>query len=164
MEQSPNVKIISAVIIIILILGLSYVLYTNYKPAVERSPMSDNTKDTSEVVMVENTPMVNGVLSAPTGFPQEIPLESGAIIESATTKYPGGIATQLSASYKSSKTLAQKYTEYKNYMTAAGYQITESGNGSTLKAIFGTDSNVNLSVVISSSIDGTLVQISYLLK
>ncbi len=114
--------------------------------------------------MVKNTPMVNGIISVPVGFPQGIPLESGSLIESATTQYPGENVQQLSISYRSSKTIAQKYTEYKDYMNQAGYSLTEGNKSAPVRAIFGTKENTNLSVAISSSEGKTLVQLSYLLK
>src|SRR3989344_4196668 len=116
------------------------------------------------VSVVEKTPMSNGVLPAPKGLPQGIPLEGGKILESATTQYPGQNARQLSASYRSSKTVSQKYTEYKNYLLSAGYKITEGSLTAPVRAIFGTKADANLSVAISRSDGTTLVQLSYLLK
>ncbi|MDP3763951.1 MAG: hypothetical protein Q8Q92_04970 [bacterium] len=156
-EQSQNIKTISAVMIL-LILGVGFVLFGKYRNS------NGNTNDKSAIVMVENTLMTGGVLLAPAGFPQEIPLEGGEILESATTQYPEQNTKQLSVSYQSSKTITQKYAEYRDYMTASGYQITKEGAGSPAKIIFGTKNNADLSVVVSSSEGGTLVQLSYLLK
>ena len=164
-EQSQNTKIISAVVVIFLILGIGYVLFGKYRaPGEVNRQASDDSDDQEFIVMVENTPMVNGTLSVPAGFPQDIPIEIGGVLESATTHYPAQDAEQLSVSYQSSRTIAQKYGEYKNYMTASGYQITEGDVSSQVRAIFGTKENVNLSVVISSLEKRTLVQLSYLLK
>ena len=167
MEQSSQIKTISAIIIILLVLGAGFLLFLKYRTSSlnqENSPTSGGTNGEPATVVVKNTPMVNGIISVPVGFPQGIPLESGSLIESATTQYPGENVQQLSISYRSSKTIAQKYTEYKDYMNQAGYSLTEGNKSAPVRAIFGTKENTNLSVAISSSEGKTLVQLSYLLK
>ena len=164
--EPQNTKLILAIIVILLVLGIGYILFARYSvPREENEEVaSDLSNDQGSMVVVENTPLVNGVLSVPAGFPQDIPLEKADIIESATTDYPDQNAKQLSVSYKSSKTIAQKYSEYKTYMTQAGYSLTEGGTNTPVRAIFGSKVGANLSVAISSSGGKTLVQISYLLK
>ena len=167
MEQPPQIKTISAIIIILLVLGAGFLLFLKYRTSSlnqENSPTSGGTNGESAIVVVKNTPMVNGIISVPVGFPQGIPLESGSLIESSTTQYPGENVQQLSISYRSSKTIAQKYTEYKDYMNQAGYSLTEGNKSAPVRAIFGTKENTNLSVAISSSEGKTLIQLSYLLK
>ena len=167
MEQPPQIKTISAIIIILLVLGAGFLLFLKYRTSSlnqENSPTSGGTNGEPATVVVKNTPMVNGIISVPVGFPQGIPLESGSLIESATTQYPGESIQQLSISYRSSKTIAQKYTEYKDYMNQAGYSLTEGNKSAPVRAIFGTKENTNLSVAISSSEGKTLIQLSYLLK
>lgn len=156
--QNKNLQTISAVVIVLLVLGAGYFLFQKYKTPADignQEPM---------VVVVENTQMINGVIAAPAGFPQDIPFEKGHILESAVTRYPEQNAKQLSVSYQSPKTVAQKYAEYKNYMGQAGYTITEGDPNAPVRAIFGTKTDANLSVVISNPDDITLVQLSYLLK
>ena len=169
MEQSQNTqntKTVLLVVAILLVLGASYLLLGKERIPGESSQQvpipSDNQKPV--MVVVKNTPMINGAVSAPVGFPQDVPLENGSLIESATTEYPRENAQQLSLSYQSSKTIAEKYAEYKKYMTASGYKITEGGTNSPVRAIFGTREDANLSVVISRAEGKTLVQLSYLLK
>ena len=167
MEQPPQIKTISAIIIILLVLGAGFLLFLKYRTSSlnqENSPTSGGTNGEPATVVVKNTPMVNGIISVPVGFPQGIPLESGSLIESSTTQYPGENVQQLSISYRSSKTIAQKYTEYKDYMNQAGYSLTEGNKSAPVRAIFGTKENTNLSVAISSSKGKTLIQLSYLLK
>ncbi|MDO8471231.1 MAG: hypothetical protein Q7S49_01340 [bacterium] len=167
MEQPPQIKTISAFVIVLLILGAGFLLFLKYRTSSlnqENSPTSGGTNEEPATVVVKNTPMINGVISVPVGFPQGIPLESGSLIESATTQYPGENVQQLSVSYRSSKTIAQKYTEYKDYMNQAGYSLTEGSASATVRAIFGTKENTNLSVAISSFEGKTLIQLSYLLK
>ncbi|KKW02014.1 MAG: hypothetical protein UY36_C0013G0004 [Parcubacteria group bacterium GW2011_GWA1_49_11] len=166
MEQPSQTKTISALVVILLILGVGFLLLTKYRVSLnqENLPTSSNVGDEQVTVVVKNTPMVNGITSAPTGFPRDIPLESGNLTESATTQYPRENARQLSLSYLSLKTIAQKYAEYKNYMERTGYQITEGSTSSSLRTIWGAKQNVNLTVVVSGRENRTLVQLSYLLK
>ena len=163
-EQTPNKKTILAVIVIVLVLALGYFLFPKYVPD-ENPTLPEDVNDTAPMkVVVEHTEAVNGILPAPKGFPQDIPIEKLDIIESAITDYPEMNARQLNISYRSKKTVAVKYKEYKDYMTKMGYALSESGTGSTLKAIFGTKEDVNLSVVVSGAEGGSFVQVSYLLK
>lgn len=162
--QAPNKKTFLVVLVIMALLALGYFL--SQKFSLDKGPTSPNgTNETTPMeVVVEHTQAVNGVLPAPKDFPAGIPIENLDIIESATTNYPSQNAKQLSVSYQSSKTVAQKYAEYKDYMTKAGYTLTEGGTGANLKAVFGSKENENLSVVVSSADGGSLVQVAYLLK
>ncbi len=166
MEQSQKIKTSSAIIVIVLILVAGYLSLGKFRApgGVDQQLPARSNNQEPMIVVVENTPTVNGILPAPVGFPQVIPLERERILESATTEYPDQNARQLSVSYLSSRTIAQKYAEYKNYITASGYQITEGDASSPVRAIFGTKESANLSVVISRAEGKTLVQISYLLK
>lgn len=153
-DTGTNTKIIPTVAIILLVLGASYIFYEKYSPS----------NDGSGVVMVKNTPVVNGVLRVPEGFPQDIPLDGEKIIESATTQYPDQDTQQLSVSYQSSGTIAQKYAEYRAYLNQAGYSVTEGETNSLTRSIAGTKEDTVLSVAISNVDGKTLVQLSYLLK
>ncbi len=164
MEQSQKIKISSAVITIVLVLTLGYILFNKYRTPAETSLKVSNDTDSQPMkVEVENTQMVSGVLSAPAGFPSDIPLEKENILESVTTNFPENNARQLSVSYQSSRTVAQKYAEYKKYMQDIGYQMTEGEANATVRSIFGTKEGNNLSVAISSADGKTLVQLAYLL-
>lgn len=166
MEQPQNIKTVPAVIIILLVLGVGYVLFAKYRTSDNQGnqPISGDTSDELTIVLVKNTPIVNGAIFAPREFPEDIPLEGGSLIESATTQYPRENARQLSVSYLSSKTIAQKYAEYKTYMNQAGYSLAEESVSSPIKSILGTKKDANLSVAISSAGEQSLVQLSYLLK
>ncbi|PJA33134.1 MAG: hypothetical protein CO185_00380 [Candidatus Zambryskibacteria bacterium CG_4_9_14_3_um_filter_42_15] len=163
-QQSQKSKTVTLVIVILVVLGAAYVLFNNYRLGQNGLPLSDSENDGAATVVVENTPAINGVLPAPAGLPSDVPVEEGDVTESATSRYPDQNAEQLSVSYLSFKTVAQKYAEYKTYMAKAGYDISEGDASSPIRAIFGTKADANLSVVISISGDKTLVQLAYLLK
>jgi len=165
MEQSQPIKTVSAIIIVLIILVGAYLLFAKYGvPGGVNQEESLNGNQEPMVVEVIETPVVNGTLSTPTGFPQDIPIENGNITESTTTNYPEQNAQQLSLSYQSSQSVDSIYTAYMNYMSQAGYEITEGDASLPVRALFGTTADANLTVAISSMEDQTLVQISYLVK
>ena len=165
MEDSQHTKTIFAIIAIILILVAGYFLLIKNKGSLSTKLPGSSGQETKPMkVIVENTPVVNGSLSAPRGFPQEIPFEQKGLIESAITHFPEQGAQQFSLSYNRSKSVATKYAEYKKYMQKASYKITEGNSNTSTKAIYGVKADANLSVVISNVSGKTLVQLSYLLK
>lgn len=163
-QKGPDKKTILAVLAVLVILTIAYLVATKYdaKKELEDAQRASETKPLD--VVVEHTQRVNGALPVPPNFPADIPVEKTDIIESATTEYPTLDAKQLSLNYMTSKTVAQKLAEYKDYMTKAGYTLTEGDPSSPVKALFGTKEDANLSVVISSQNGKTLVQVAYLLK
>ena len=165
-QQHQRMKILSAFLILIAAALVAGFLYFYKNPlALQKKPESlpDTSNEPMEVVVEENR-TESGALVVPPGLPQDIPLEKGDILESTTTKFLGPGAEQLSLTYTSSKSVAQKYAEYKTYMSHKGYEIMEGPANSQVRSVFGTSAAANLSVAISSTKDGTLVQISYLIK
>ena len=82
MEQPPQIKTISAVIIIFLVLGAGFLLFLKYRtfPNPEDSltinpSTSLGTNDEPKTVLVENTPMIDGALSLPVGRGRRLSLE-----------------------------------------------------------------------------------------
>lgn len=164
-DQPQNKNRVTTIIAILLVLGAGYALFRGYGvPTKEISPASAENNNGFGMVTVENTPLVGGVLVAPPGFPQDIPIETGKILDSATTRYPEQNAEQLSVSYQSLKTVAQKFAEYKDYMNRAGYSVTEGDAGAPTRTLFGAKDKAGLSVTITSSGGKTVVQLSYLIK
>ncbi len=164
-SQGPDKKTLIAVVVVLVILAAGYLLATKYD---KRMGIKDGDKASETIpleVSVTHTERVNGVLPPPPGFPSDIPVEKTDIRESATTQYPTLDAKQLSLNYQTSKTVAQKLTEYRDYMKKAGYSVSESSASAPVKALFGTKDDANLTVVISNAGSGkTLVQVAYLLK
>lgn len=163
-QNSSNKTTLTIIIVVVILFLLLMIFLAGKDSRPNGSGPVDYVNGEAPVIVLENTPTVNGRLPAPEGLPASLPVEIDSIIESATTRYPEQGALQLSLSYASSKTVADKYAEYKNYMADAGYDITESDAKATPRAIFGVSSEANLSVVISTQEGRTLVQLSYLKK
>ena len=142
MDKPQNERTVLFLVIIVVTLGIVVGHILSWK----LPTFNDNTDNLSAVVTVENTLMVNGILPVPQGFPEDIPLESGEIVESATTYHPSQNA------------------EYKDYMNQAGYSLTEEDTSSGARVLFGTKGNVSLSVTIKNADNRTLVELSYLSK
>lgn len=105
-----------------------------------------------------NTPSLFRSLELPEG----IPIENENVLESVITDFPEQNARQLSISYESRSTVAQKYSEYKDYMRQHGYKFSEGREDSPIRAVFGKKDGVNLSVAVSNNNGKTLIQLSYL--
>ena len=118
--ESSNLKIILSIVAILLIVAVYFVFKDDDKSEdgeIINNQAESNNQET--IAVVENLPIVQGKASVPQGFPIEIPIEKDRVFESANTLYPNQSAKQLSLSYNSSKTVAQKYTEYKEYLIKA---------------------------------------------
>ena len=160
MGDLQNEKVVLFLVIIVATSGIVLGNILSWK--VPR--FGDRTNKLSAVVMVENTPMVDGVLPIPRGFPLELSPERAEIVESATTYYPHQQAKQLSVSYLSSDTMQEKYNEYRSYMLQAGYNLTEGGKSSDTRTLSGDKGSSTLSITISNTDGKTLVELSYLSK
>ena len=162
----PNLtkKLFLALVVVIVVILALYFIGKKYTPPISEVVDLGETESDKLMVVVENTQLVNGVLPPPLGFPTDIPVEEPGILESATTDYPEQGAKQLSLSFTSAKTVAEKYAEYKSYLQRSGYKITETPVSSPVRALFGVKDVANLSVALSRKDGQTLVQLSYLLK
>ena len=98
----------------------------------------------------------------PSGMPSDIPLELANVIESYTMTRDDKAAVQYTLSYKSSKTKAQKYAEYLDFMTKSDYAFGTSGKNEATGTLSGEKNNDALTVVVSNQGEYTLVQLSYL--
>lgn len=148
-----------ALAIIVVISAVGYWMLGKSYPDLKVSSPEQN----AAMVVVENTPMVEGRLPAPQYFPADIPVEKTEIIESATARYPDKNYRQLFLSYLSRKSAAEKYSEYLDYMDMADYRIEEK-TLDAVKIILGKSDGANLTVSIGSRGNSTLVELSYLLK
>ena len=158
MRLTPLVKAVTpAALLIVLAVMIVSQWDKAQAPIVNNEPL----KEGEQVVHLEKTPAVNGALPPPSGFPLDIPVE-GNITDSLTTTISGYKAKQLSLAYRTTGAVADKYEEYKNYLKNAGYQVQEGASSAPVKAIYGTKTGINISIVISNGGTDTLVQVAYL--
>ncbi len=159
-----NVKIVlgALAVVVVLIAGYFAFRYFSSSSAVDMNTSGINGRASDAIV--EGTPTVNGVLTVPVGLPEGLPIEEGNIVESVSTEYIEHNARQINVSYISAKTEAEVYDEYKKYVSENGYEVSEGDPSSAVRSITGKKENANLSVTVSTQEEGTLIQISYLMK
>ena len=95
----------------------------------------------------------------PPGFPTFIPVEVDGVKESYSMNYEEQNSFQYSLSYLSKKTISEKFMEYESFMTQSGFDVKKDPENFLL---FGTKSNDDLSIVITSREEGTFVTLTYL--
>lgn len=88
---------------------------------------------------------------APTGFPKELPIESGAVIvQNYEAQAPTG-QHQATRVFESKKTVAQNYKLYLDYLTKNGWQIKAKTESPALSSIFAVKADGFLTINISKN-------------
>jgi len=166
-QQTKTLFIIAGVIVLVLI---GYVWYSSTKVPSSALPKTDTaTKTTTEVkprsdVTVKQAEVsdIGSSFKLPAGFPATIPVEQKSITESYSAYYQTHKATQYTISYGSFKTVAEKWDEYNNFMTQNGYTIPKETSIKSKGLISGTKGKENLSVVIITQNQKTVVHLTLL--
>ena len=82
--------------------------------------------------------------------------------ESYKADYGDGMGYLYGFTYQTNSSVADKYTDYKDYMTDRGYQIiTDDNQGEAMKVLEGYNDRDTLLVIMSKQEVLTQVQISY---
>lgn len=148
---------IAIIALLVVLIGVGFSIF--YQDEIFDSPISQ----ASASVSVESTPAQNGVLPPPSGFPNDIPLETGAPLVASMTTHHGEYGTLLSVSYESSEEQSQKISEYREWLTVSGYEIREKEKDGVLK-LHGAKSEGEVFVSVHETQEGSLIEVSYLLK
>lgn len=154
-----------AVLVLVIIGVISYLMWsgTMRLPFTQEPRESEMTEEIPAVVEYTQK-TAEGLTPAPAGFPQDIPVEQEQIFESLSITYPGLSVKQLSVSYLTSKEVSEKYAEYRNYLTSAGYWLSEGISDPEMKSVTGVKEDSQLLVVVSNQGSGVMVQLAYLIK
>jgi hypothetical protein len=164
-SEPANSKAILGALAVVVVIAAGYFLFTKF--SAYNTGVGDTDAPLAEdenAVKVVSTPLAGGKMQPPEGFPSSIPYEAGSITESTTTDFPEQGARQLAVTYVTAKSVAEAYSGLLRYITQEGYKVSEGAASSPVKTIFGNKGNAMLSVAVSSQAEGTLVQISYLVK
>lgn len=160
--QNSHKTLIYSIIALVILLVVVVFLATISK----KSPNGkiDKPEVTKENVVVSKVDLnsASGKDKLPQGFPTFIPVETSDAFESYSASYPERKLTQYTVSYKTSKSVADKYDEYLSFMTKNGFTFTRDGQNKVAGTLYGTKNGDDLLVVVSKSDDKTSVQISYL--
>ncbi len=161
-------KSIVSIIVAFVALLLIFVLFS----IVGKDRRSGNNLDgqgsdvTEESVFLNAVDINNAQTDAeklPEGFPRDIPVELETITVSDTKVYtdrPVPITVH-TVNYTTTSTALEKYNQYLDYMTRAGFEFAENGRDEGNHALNGTKNGDSLLVVASSLNGETVVQISY---
>lgn len=99
------------------------------------------------------------------GFPKELILDNAAVVGKS---YAIGYAynlNQYTASWTSSVSMDDLYSQYVNYFTSNGWTITNSStNMSNFRGVYAKTSTADANVVMNAAQDGLKVTISYVKK
>ncbi len=165
-QQTKTLLIIAGVIVIVL---AGYVWYSNSKIetivdwAQPNPPTATDLKPRSDVsVKQAETNDIGSSFKLPAGFPTTIPVEQKSITESYSAYYQANKATQYTVSYESLKSVSEKWDEYNTFMTQNGYTIPKETSIKSKGLISGTKDKDNLSVVIVTQNNKTVVHLTLL--
>lgn len=162
-SNNKTIAIVIAVVVIILI-GYLILKGGGTEPMVENTPQTVST-DTLENVIVQPANVAGATSEAeklPSGMPNGIPVETENIWESYSMTYPSRNLVQYSVSFYSSASLAEKFAEYDQYMTAAGYEFGRDGKSEANGILYGVKDGDDLSVYLTTQDGRTSVQLTYL--
>lgn len=159
-QNSHKTLIYSAIALIIVLLVVVFLATISKK-----SPSNTQKPEVTKENVLVNKVDLNSTSDKeklPQGFPAFIPVETKDAFESYSASYPERKITQYTVSYKTSKTVSEKYDEYLSFMTKNGFTFSNDGQNKETGTLYGTKNGDDLLVVVSKSEDKTSVQISYL--
>jgi|SRR3989344_1346216 len=152
--KQPALKVEIAILVVVVALALAYFLTDGFS--------NQGPKNVRIVRKNVNAEEIIEKGKLPKGFPEDLPVEIVNIIESSSTSYMETGATAYSIRYKTDASQEEKYDEYLNYMTKAGYEFGELGKNKEQGVLLGKKGNDALSVTITSEDGATYVQLSVL--
>ncbi len=98
-------------------------------------------------------------------FPKSLILDSNAAISGSYSINYSSSTNQYTAEYDSSSTVVSLYTQYKQYLPANGWTITNDMNSlSGFRGIAGGNASSSVQVAINAHGGGSQVTITYLVK
>ena len=162
MKSSTTKKLLALVVLAAIVVGVAYLI--SGKDLIKKDDNVDengHTKSPIEYKHVDLSKASTPEEKLPQGFPSFIPIENTDVVESYSGQNQDPPLTQYTLTYRSTRTVTQKFNEYLNYLTNNGYTFAEGGRDSRNGYLSATKENDTLSVVVSRLGDKTLVQLSY---
>lgn len=154
-------KILLSVIGIAVVVGAYYFLseYGGIKPAGQNTSREE-AEDFSVVKKEVDASQT------PSGFPAEIPIEAGAaIVQNYEAEISDG-RHQATRVFQSSKTVAENYELYLDFMNKDGWEVQSQSQAETVASLYGVKAGSELTVSITkNTVTGAVtVGLSALLK
>ncbi len=98
-------------------------------------------------------------------FPKSLILDSNAAISGSYSINYSSSTNQYTAEYDSSSTMASLYAQYKQYLPANGWAITNNiTKYSSSRGLYASNASSDVSVAIVSQVNGSRAIITYLIK
>lgn len=161
--QSKKTSVSYLIVAFVALLVIAFLLTRGMKaPHKEETSLPEPTK---EKVVVKATNLSLAKTDAekiPTGFPGTIPVETKNAFESYSITFPERKMTQYSISYISEKTPQEKYKEYLDFMTKAGFAFDKNGKNEAEGQLYGVKKGNDLAVSARTEQGKTAVKITYL--
>lgn len=161
-SQKPKTSVVTIIAAFVLALIVAYVLSLSFKH--NSNPISRPITHDNVAVQKIDLTKATGNARIPAGLPQDIPLDTATLTESYTMDYKDMGVTQSSVSYTSTKSLADLYKTYTDYLTKNKYSIKGGASTNTVKSLYGFTEKADLSIVLSTQNKQSLVQISYVAR
>lgn len=154
-------KILLSVLGVAVVVGAYYLIseYGGIKPA-RQSTNQSKEKDFS---VAKKEVAAN---QAPSGFPSDVPIEAGAtIIQNYEADVSDG-RHQATRVFQSSKTVAQNYQLYLDFLTKNGWTVSNKSETETIASLYAVKAGSELTVSITkNSVTGVVtVDLSALVK
>lgn len=151
------------VLLVVLILGFGYLLYRSRYTAL--APTVQTATDSATSTQSLNTNTDNNVSvvgpQLPDGFPTDIPIETGAVVEAYKAFYQRQNATRYVVSFTTTKSKTTEWDLYNSYMNQAGYTLSKIGTSKADGVVSGVKAGDNMSVIVATAGKETSVQIHY---
>jgi hypothetical protein len=160
---------LSLLLLVLAVLVGYFVLYPADKKtgAPVSSTTSTQTTSTAPASLSKDVEVTNVIADKklPTGFPSNIPVEKGNIIESYKAVYKNhNNATQYTVSYTSTAAIGALWDLYADFLREEGYVLDTSASDKKLGTISGTKGENTLSAVVSRRDKVSLVQLNLLYR
>ncbi len=162
-RSSQTIILIVALFIILLIIAFAMSTLPKKNMDVNNQNGTQPVQTVQKQLQVEvkktDLAQSQGTNRIPAGFPSNIPIDTANIYDSYTAVYP--TATQATVSYLTDKSIADAYEVYHAYMKKEGYVFRPNGEDMKKGILYGTLSNNDLSILITTKDTKTSVQISF---
>lgn len=160
--QSSNKKVILLVVLFVILLVVAFLM----QPGKKKEQANENTKENVLLTRVDLT-TATGENKLPSGFPEDIPIETVGITNSYKAVFPdrgitGRGITEYTVSFISSKSKGEVYDMYEKFMVDSGYKFLPENQSKEKGILYGRNDSGDLSVFISEENSKTAVGVTLL--
>lgn len=145
-EESIKKSLVLIIMILALAIGLTMIV-----SMVMQTNMSDTASPQSDTNQSKVTKADIPQDKLPNKFPEDMPIESGAVITQNFSAFGEDGSYQATRAFETTKSLAENMTIFRQYMTKNGWEIKSSVDNPTLKSVVAAKGTQRLSVSASDN-------------